>query len=938
MKTSGWFVIGLLAVVGAVLAGLGTVSAQTAADADFDGSGDVGFQDFLLFAAKFNTSEGDGAFEAKFDIDGNGNVGFTDFLTFARFFGETVPEPVLALTGVAPAEGMPGTLIELLGQFDANTTYQVKFDTVLLPVFAQSPERITAMVPVLPAAAVPIRVVDATGKESEAVSFEVLVLPEPRMDAAQLRETVADVGTGIANVIAPLTRADVIFNDAGAALFNQEMGKLNAAWDVLGQRIEALPPQDAAMLAHLLDNSGALEILEALGQIDLSASKLAAESSLTHNLLFRVDIVSAIIGYASDLVMVGAIASAVAPEPLFTKAMTGAMGGISTLLGVLKSGIDTTIPTDLQEDIRVEISPTPVPFGRASNVAFYGTFKTESNLLTELGAFGVGKGMEEIVKLLILKRKGKAFLDELLENETLSNAVDEIVGFFSGILSDVGFGLTGLENLFENVAIPRYDEPLDMSLYRLSLPSMIKWIIPPFPAEEIDKMVGVLEKVGIDLVSESVEVVDGRDEVNREVAEYDPVTGKLKGHRAGETRLKMRVFRFVEPGGGSESEPEDENRGFWRRVWDRAVNVVRIPLDLITNINPIFRFSNSMDRLAPEYHRFTVYDPLEIESIRRLTHNDSTDVDPRWSPDSRQIAFVSHRDGNREIYVMGVDGSNPRNLTNNDAVDSSPAWSPDSRHIAFVSDRDDNEEIYVMGSDGSNPRNLSNNPRSSDVLPAWSPDSLQIAYASHRGREGRILVTHADGSNLRSLERGDWRYHSIAWIGVGQSIGFSRKTTMRTYSRTFGSMSVGVRQLDSDRARGTSSGYSPAWSPDGLVVYANEWTDTDKWRATDDADNWDIFRSWRNRLTRHFADDTNPVWSPDSRHIAFVTNRDGNGEIYGMDEDGINLRNLTNHEGWDANPAWSPDGRHIAFVSSRDGNSEIYLITFRRDAEEGDGE
>ena len=65
-----------------------------------------------------------------------------------------------------------------------------------------------------------------------------------------------------------------------------------------------------------------------------------------------------------------------------------------------------------------------------------------------------------------------------------------------------------------------------------------------------------------------------------------------------------------------------------------------------------------------------------------------------------QIAFMSHRDGNPEIYVMNPDGQNQRRLTNNPASDHSPSWSPDGKRIAFVSKRNWNSDIYVMDADG----------------------------------------------------------------------------------------------------------------------------------------------------------------------------------------------------------------------------------------------
>jgi Tol biopolymer transport system component len=69
-----------------------------------------------------------------------------------------------------------------------------------------------------------------------------------------------------------------------------------------------------------------------------------------------------------------------------------------------------------------------------------------------------------------------------------------------------------------------------------------------------------------------------------------------------------------------------------------------------------------------------------------------------------------------------------------------------------------------------------------------------------------------------------------------------------------------------------------------------------------------------------------PAWSPDGRTIAFVSWRDGNGEVYAMNADGSSPRNLTRQPANDVRPAWSPDGRSIAFVSSRNRQSEIYVM------------
>jgi Tol biopolymer transport system component len=79
-------------------------------------------------------------------------------------------------------------------------------------------------------------------------------------------------------------------------------------------------------------------------------------------------------------------------------------------------------------------------------------------------------------------------------------------------------------------------------------------------------------------------------------------------------------------------------------------------------------------------------------------------------------------------------------------------------------------------------------------------------------------------------------------------------------------------------------------------------------------------------LTNNPAIDLQPTFSPAGKKIVFQTDRDGNSEIYTMNSNGSNPTRLTNNPADDFQPAWSPDGKKIAFVSQRDGNSEIYMM------------
>ena len=70
------------------------------------------------------------------------------------------------------------------------------------------------------------------------------------------------------------------------------------------------------------------------------------------------------------------------------------------------------------------------------------------------------------------------------------------------------------------------------------------------------------------------------------------------------------------------------------------------------------------------------------------------------------------------------------------------------------------------------------------------------------------------------------------------------------------------------------------------------------------------------RLTNNDSTDWGPAWSPDGTRIAFVSERDGNWQIYVMDADGGSQTRLTNNDVEDGTPAWSPDGTRIAFDSA----------------------
>ncbi len=133
--------------------------------------------------------------------------------------------------------------------------------------------------------------------------------------------------------------------------------------------------------------------------------------------------------------------------------------------------------------------------------------------------------------------------------------------------------------------------------------------------------------------------------------------------------------------------------------------------------------------------------------VHRLTDAPSAEENPAWSPAWTRLAFQSNRNGNWDIFTGQVicragQECGPSQLTDDPGDDTMPAWSPDGRSIAFVSTRDGNPEIYVMGSDGQNQRRLTFSA-AADSHPAWLCDSRHLVFVSDRKGDSDIYEIEA---------------------------------------------------------------------------------------------------------------------------------------------------------------------------------------------------
>ncbi len=253
------------------------------------------------------------------------------------------------------------------------------------------------------------------------------------------------------------------------------------------------------------------------------------------------------------------------------------------------------------------------------------------------------------------------------------------------------------------------------------------------------------------------------------------------------------------------------------------------------------------------------------------------------------IAYHLVTDGKPDILVQAADGGPAVNLTNHPAADFAPAFSPDGREIAFVSSRDGGQAIFVMRSDGTGVRRLTD-VADDAIYPAWSPDGRRIAFVSHRRSErGSIAVMNGDGTDVRILTDSSAIDSHPTWSPDGRRIAFQADRSDASRIWTIDLDGGSVRQLTRGLPWDPGLDVDPSWSPDGTLIAFMSTSGVG-------GPGQSIFAvrpdgSGRRQFTDAY--DAAPSWSPDGAWIAFLSIRSGIWQLYVRQREGGPVRRVT---------------------------------------------
>jgi dipeptidyl aminopeptidase/acylaminoacyl peptidase len=253
-----------------------------------------------------------------------------------------------------------------------------------------------------------------------------------------------------------------------------------------------------------------------------------------------------------------------------------------------------------------------------------------------------------------------------------------------------------------------------------------------------------------------------------------------------------------------------------------------------------------------------------------------------WSPDGKQVAFISNLSGRNNIWLVSAESGWPTQLTVSSQRQISPAWSPKGRWIAYVSDSDGNEQfdLFLVAPSNGQVVNLTNTPSVSEQSPAWSPDGEKLAYSVKPEEASNYeidvmeiatrKVTHITQNSPKAFSN-----YVAAWSRDGKWMVFNQQAATSKDGNVFIANSTTGQTTNLTPHAGEQRFSASDISPDGKTILIS----SNSGNGYDNAALLDVATKKLTWLTTGKWEVSTGKFSPDGKRLTWMTNVDGNGDI-----------------------------------------------------------
>ncbi|MCH5216914.1 MAG: S9 family peptidase [Muribaculaceae bacterium] len=327
------------------------------------------------------------------------------------------------------------------------------------------------------------------------------------------------------------------------------------------------------------------------------------------------------------------------------------------------------------------------------------------------------------------------------------------------------------------------------------------------------------------------------------------------------------------------------------------------------------------------------FTPELLEAFGRVS-------DPQVSPDGTKILYgigyesVAQNKGNRELWVMDINGENQKRLTHTAESEQGAVWISNGDKIAFLSKSDDGMQVFTMNADGSNRKQISKINDGIDGF-LFSPDESKVVVIKQVKWRERVTDKYPDLDKANARIIDDIMYkHWDEWVETIPHPFIATVDASGNISNDLVDIMEGEPYESPMKPFGGVESF--AWSPDGkTLVYVSRKKEGLEYSISTNSDlyayNLDT-KETVNLTEGMMGYDTTPKFSPDGSKLAWLSmEHDGyeadKNRIFVLDIESGEKTDLTTN--WDytaENLAWHPEGKSIYFLAYYHGGESIFSI------------